>query len=162
MSDKAINIKKQQVTEIVENLKKATSFIIFEYRGMNAITSTNVRNNLYQSNAKLFVLKNNILSRALKELNHEEQAQQIVGPLAIAISFGDELASIKEIHNLTKDFDFINIKMAYLDGKFLDINEINAIANIPSRDGLYSMFLSCLTGPIRNFLYGLKAISEKK
>ena len=40
--------------------------------------------------------------------------------------------------------------------------QLAQIANIPSRAGLYSMLLSCLQGPIRNFLYGLKSVGEKK
>lgn len=162
MSVKAINAKKDLVKSTVENLQKAKSFIVFEYRGLTAENITNLRANLHKQGAKMFVLKNNILSRALAECSYDALKDEVTGPNAIVMGFEDELAAIKEVYNLTKDFDFINIKGAYLDNKFLSKDEVKAIANIPSREGLYTMFLSCLTSPIRSVLYALKAIGEQK
>ena len=54
-------------------------------------------------------------------------------------------------------------KMVDIIGKETILPEqLATIANVPSRNGLYSMLLSCLQGPIRNFLYGLKSVGEKK
>ncbi len=161
MSVQAINAKKDLVKSTTENLKKAKSFIVFEYRGMTAKEITELRTNLYKAGAKMYVLKNNILSRSLQECSFNE-LKDVTGPNAVVMGFEDELAAIKEVFGLTKNFDFITIKGAYLESKFLSPEEVKAIANIPSREGLYAMFLSCLTSPIRSVLYGLKAVAEKK
>ena len=162
MSQKAINKKQDLVNELATELKQAKSFIVFEYQGLKADQITQSRFNLFKSKAKLKVLKNNILHRALELANYKEILNEIVGPNAIAIGFEDEIAAIKEVAQLSKDHKFIKIKGAYIDNKFISIDEAKALASIPGREGLYSMLLSCLTSPIRSFLYGLKAIAEQK
>ena len=162
MSKKAIAKKQEQVKLLSEELKSAKSFIVFEYQGLKADEITSSRFNLHKTNSKLAVIKNNILERALKEAGFEEILPEITGPNAIAIGFEDEIAAIKEVAELSKEHKFIKIKGAYIDSKFISVDEAKALASIPGREGLYSMLLSCLTSPIRSFLYGLKAISEQK
>ena len=142
-------------------IKSSKSFIIFEYSGLDAHTITKLRKDLFKANAKLLVLKNNILRRALEKANIKEFGD-LVGPNAIAWGTEDELAPLKEVFNLTKDNDFIKIKGSYVEGSFLDEEKTKSIASLPNREGLYSMLLSCLTGPIRGVLYALKAVSETK
>lgn len=162
MSARSIELKKELVNEVASDLKKAKSFIVFEYHGLTAARITELRKELFKADSKLIILKNNILKRSLETHQFNEITENISGPNSIIIGFGDELAPIKSAVNLSKEFDFIKIKGAYLDGKYLTIDEIQTIASIPGREGLYSMLLSCLTAPIRNFMYGLKAVAEKK
>ncbi|MDE5651606.1 MAG: 50S ribosomal protein L10 [Ureaplasma sp.] len=162
MSVKAINAKQTLVHEISENLKKAKSFVVFEYLGLTASEITSLRFALNKSNSKLQVLKNNILARAIKEANIDGFEGSFVGPNAIAIAFEDEISPIKEISKIAKNCECVKIKGAYLENNFLDAQKVQEIANIPGREGLYSMFLSCLQSPVRSFLYALKAVSETK
>lgn len=162
MSQKAIAAKEVQVKNIAEDLKKAKSFIVFEYSGLTAKNITALRTELHKSGSKMYVLKNNILSRALKEVNISEFEGLTKGPNAIAIAFEDEIAPIKNVNNVANQFDVVNLKGAYIENTFADESKIKQLANIPGRDGLYSMFLSCLQSPIRSFLYAIKAVSESK
>lgn len=158
---KIIEYKDNFSSEISEKIKSAKSFIIFEYSGLDAKEMTTLRKTLFKTNSHIMVLKNNILQRALEKANINDFGD-LVGPNAIAWGDEDEIAPLKEIFNLTKDHDFLKIKGAYLENKFLDVEKTKSIASLPGRDGLYSMFLSCLTSPIRSVLYALKAIEEKK
>ena len=44
----------------------------------------------------------------------------------------------------------------------IEASQLAELASIPSKEGLFSMLLSCLQGSIRNLAYGLKAVSEHK
>lgn len=162
MSQKAIQAKEVQVQNIAEDLKRAKSFIVFEYSGLTAKNITALRTELHKSGSKMYVLKNNILRRALTEAGVNEFDGLVKGPNAIAIAFEDEIAPIKSVNDVAKEFDVVNLKGAYIENTFADESKIKALANIPGRDGLYSMFLSCLQAPIRGFLYAIKAVSETK
>lgn len=158
---KNIQPKIELVNQVSGWLKDAKSFIIFEYAGLTDDQIVSLRFALNKSSAKLHVLKNNILRRALKEANLEG-FDTLSGPNAIAIGSGDEIAPIKDVVEAAKKFGFIKTKAAFVDGRIVTGSEIDQLASIPGREGLYSMFLSCLTAPIRNFLYGLKAVAEKE
>lgn len=162
MSQKAIQAKEVQVQSITNDLKQAKSFIVFEYSGLTAKNITALRSELHKSGSKMYVLKNNILRRALKEAGINDFEGKVNGPNAIAIAFEDEISPIKSVNNLAKEFDVVNLKGAYIENTFADESKIKQLANIPGRDGLYSMFLSCLQSPIRGFLYAVKAVSETK
>ncbi|MDE5767583.1 MAG: 50S ribosomal protein L10 [Malacoplasma sp.] len=158
---KIIQYKDNLSSEISEKIKSSKSFIIFEYSGLDAHTITKLRKDLFKTKSNLLVLKNNILNRALKKANISEFGD-LVGPNAIAWGTEDEIAPLKEVYNLIKENDFIKIKGSYVEGSYLDEQKTKSIASLPNREGLYSMLLSCLTGPIRGVLYALKAVSETK
>ncbi len=158
---KIIQYKDNFSSEISEKIKSAKSFMIFEYSGLDAKEMTTLRKTLFKTQSNVMVLKNNILQRALDKANIKDFGD-LVGPNAIAWGNEDEMAPLKEIYNLLKDHDFLKIKGSYLENKFLDEAKTKSIAALPGRDGLYSMFLSCLTAPIRGVLYALKAVEEKK
>ncbi len=158
---KVIQLKEQLVNEFSETLKSSQSFIIFEYIGLDADESCTLRKKLHDSESKMVVLKNNILNRSLEKAEISDFGE-LVGPNAIAYSFTEQIAPLKAVVDAMKDNDCIKIKGSVIDGVFYDATSTITIAKLPNREGMYSMFLSCLTAPIRNFLYALKAVADKK
>lgn len=158
---KVIQLKEQSVNEFSETLKSSQSFIVFEYIGLDADESCTLRKKLHDNSSKMLVLKNNILNRSLEKAGISEFGE-LVGPNAIAFSSTEQIAPLKAVVEMMKDNDCIKIKGSVIDGVFYDAASTITIAKLPNREGMYSMFLSCLTAPIRNFLYALKAVGDKK
>ncbi len=160
---KPIIVEKQtHIKEISKWIDESKSFVIFEYHGLTATEMAGLRNALHSSNSKLFVLKNNITKRALNKSSIKDFDKLLKGPNAIAFAKDDEIAAIKAVAEIAKNHDFVTIKGGYLEKKFIDADKVKELSSIPGRDGLYSMLLSCFTAPIRNFLYGVKAVAEQK
>lgn len=158
---KIIKFKDDQVNELSKKIDESKSFIIFEYSGLTASEITDLRKKLLESSAYVKIVKNNILNRAL-EKSQIKDFGDLVGPNAIAVGNGDEIAPLREIFNVYKENDFIKIKGSYLEKNFLDVESTKKLASLPNREGMYGMVLSCLTAPIRGVLYALKAVSETK
>lgn len=153
--------KQAIVSELVNELNESKSILVFEYHGLNATDTTILRRKLHVENAKLHILKNSILNRAIENSNLKGFTE-LAGPNALIISKGNEVISFKLIDDLMKDKTFVQFKGGIIEGNMISVNQLSTIASIPGRDGLYSMLLSCLQAPIRNFMYGLKAISATK
>lgn len=158
---KIIEYKDKLTNEVTEKLQNSKSFIIFKYSGLTAQEITELRKKLAKTNSKLAVYKNNILQRALEKTKIEGFGT-LSGPNAIAWSMEDEIAPLKEIYELFKTHKFLEIKGSYLEKSFMDEKKTQSIASLPNREGLYGMFLSCLTSPIRSVLYALKAVADTK
>lgn len=158
---KIIQFKESEVEKITDLMKKSSSFLIFEYQGIDAADMTAVRKEMLKNDASLHVVKNNILNRSLKKAGFEGFGE-LVGPNAIAFGNSDEIAPLKIIDNLSKTNDFIKFKGSVIENEFINVEKSISISKLPNREGLYSMLLSCLTSPIRGFLYALKAIEETK
>lgn len=158
---KIIQYKDKLTNEVAEKLQNSKSFIIFKYSGLTAQEITELRKKLVTTKSKVAIYKNNILQRALDKAKIKG-FETLIGPNAIAWSTEDEIAPLKEIYELSKTHKFLEIKGSYLENSFLDEKKTQSIASLPNREGLYGMFLSCLTAPIRSVLYALKAVADTK
>ena len=60
------------------------------------------------------------------------------------------------------EFDALEIKGGFIEGKVATLEEIQALSKLPDRDGMLSMLLSVLQAPVRNVAYAVKAVAESK
>ena len=89
------------------------------------------------------------------------------GTTAFAFGYNDPVAPAKAVFDLAKTKakakqDVFKIKGGYLTGKKVSVQEVEALAKLPSRDQLLSMLLNSMLGPIRKLAYATVAIADKK
>ena len=161
-SEKSINLKKEEVSKLAAKMKEAKLILLADYRGINVAEVTSLRNDLRNVNAEYTVIKNNITRRALAEAGIEMDASVLEGPTAVIMTNEDYLEPTKAIYNFSKENEFYKIKGGVVEGKVISAEEMLAVSKLPSREGLYSMLLSCLQAPIRNFACAVKAVAEKE
>lgn len=159
---KAIIQQKETTSKaLAEKISQAKSIIVFEYLGLTAKELTSLRKKLHAVNAKIYVAKNNIYSRAFT-IAKIEGFSSMQGPNALLIASGDEVAPFKEIYDIVKTHKFVKYKDGVLESNHIAASQLAQIASIPGREGLLSMLLSCLQASIRNLAYGIQAIGEHK
>lgn len=159
---KAIEAKKAQVQEIAEKFKNASSVVLVDYRGLNVAQVTELRKQLREAGVEFKVYKNTLTRRAVEEVGLEGLDEYLTGPNAIAFSNDDVTAPARILNNFAKENEALEIKAGVIEGNVASVEEIKALANLPSREGLLSMLLSVLQGPIRNFALAVKAVADQK
>lgn len=162
MSEAAIAKKAGLVDDVTEKFKSAASVVIVDYRGLTVEEVTNLRKQLRDANVEMKVIKNSILSRAAQAAGLEGLDEVFTGPTAVAFSNEDVVAPAKIMDEFAKDAKALEIKGGVIEGKVSSLEEITALAKLPSRDGLLSMLLSVLQAPVRNVAYAVKAVAEKQ
>ena len=153
--------KMQIVADIVQKLSDSKTTILTDYRGLDVAEVTELRKSLREAGIEFKVLKNTLVRRATAEVNLTDIDEFLAGPTAIAFSYDDLVAPAKILSDFAKKHDALEIKAGLLEGKFINSDEIKALASLPSREGLLSMLLSVLQAPMRNFALAVKAVSEK-
>ncbi|HFZ6738653.1 TPA: 50S ribosomal protein L10 [Streptococcus agalactiae] len=161
MSEAIIAKKAEQVELIAEKMKAAASIVVVDSRGLTVEQDTNLRRSLRESDVEFKVIKNSILTRAAEKAGLEDLKELFVGPSAVAFSNEDVIAPAKVISDFAKDAEALEIKGGSVDGKFTSVEEINALAKLPNKEGMLSMLLSVLQAPVRNTAYAVKAVAEK-
>ncbi|OTG51776.1 50S ribosomal protein L10 [Streptococcus agalactiae] len=161
MSEAIIAKKAEQVELIAEKMKAAVSIVVVDSRGLTVEQDTNLRRSLRESDVEFKVIKNSILTRAAEKAGLEDLKELFVGPSAVAFSNEDVIAPAKVISDFAKDAEALEIKGGSVDGKFTSVEEINALAKLPNKEGMLSMLLSVLQAPVRNVAYAVKAVAEK-
>ena len=159
---KVIETKQQVVTEIADKLRASKSTIVVDYRGLTVSEATELRKQLREAGVEFKVYKNSLTRRAAEFAEMAELNEFLTGPNAIAFSNEDVVAPAKVLNDFAKDHEALEIKAGVIEGKLVTLDEVKAIATLPSREGLLSMLLSVLQAPIRNLALATKAVADQK
>lgn len=157
-----LETKKQLVSTISEKIKNSQSTILVDYRGLTVSEVTELRKSLRDAGIEFKVYKNSMVVRAAEENDLNELAEHLTGPTAIAFSNEDVVAPAKILNDFAKKHEALEIKAGVIEGRIASLEEVKALAELPSREGLLSMVLSVLQAPIRNFALATKAVAEQK
>ncbi|MCR6098355.1 50S ribosomal protein L10 [Salipaludibacillus agaradhaerens] len=157
-----IEKKSQLVDEITTKLKESQATIVVDYRGLDVAEVTELRKQLREANVDFKVYKNSMVRRATANAELTELDEHLVGPTAIAFSNDDVIAPAKILNGFAKEHEALELKAGIIEGSVTSLDEIKALAELPSRDGLLSMLLNVMQAPIRNFALATKAVAEQK
>ena len=157
---KILEAKQNVIDEITEVAKTSASFILFDYRGLTAEETAELRRNLRENGATYKVWKNTLAKKALDSLNLNLD-DCLNGPSAMAYS-DDSVAPIKALSDFAKDHPALEIKGGIVDGEVASLDTIKQLATLPSREGLLTMLASGLIGTVRDLSIALNMLSEEK
>lgn len=159
---KIIEQKSQQVNEVADKLKESTCTIVADYRGLNVAQVTELRKQLREAGVEFQVIKNTLIRRATANVELSGLNEYLSGPTAIAFSKDDVVTPAKILTDFAKKNDKLEVKGGVVEGQVVGYDQIKALADLPSREGLLSMLLSVLQAPMRNFALAVKAVAEKQ
>lgn len=161
-SEKILQQKQQIVAELAEKFKTAASGVLVDYCGLTVAEDTELRNKLREAGVEYSVVKNTLTKRAANEAGFSDFDEILNGPTALALSFGDVVAPAKVLADFAKDHEVMTIKAGFMDGKAMSLEEINALAKIPSKDTLYAMLAGGLNATIAGLARALNAVAEQQ
>ena len=159
---KAIELKSQVVSEIVEKLEKSSSAIVVDYKGLTVEDVTELRKKMREAGVEYKVYKNSLVTRAANELGLGDVVQYLEGPVSIAFGYEDATAPARVLNNFAKDHKKLELKAGIVDGIVYDKAGVEKLATIPSKEVLIAKLLGSFKAPLSNFAYLINAIKDKK
>ena len=151
--------KQQIVTDLHEKLQRAKAVFLADFRGMNVEQATNLRNELRKAEVEYKVVKNTLLELASQETEAAALTPHYKGPTAIAMTYSDPVAAAKVLSKFAKEQQAtFKLKAGVLSGKAITAPEIQALADLPSREVLLAKMLGSLNAPATNFVGVLAAV----
>ncbi len=152
--------KEQLVTEMTAEFKDAGAIIVCDYKGMTVPDLESVRAHAKEDGNKVMVVKNTLASIALKNAGCDTLE---LTDTNLVIWGETQVLPCKIADKAATTFkDKFSIKTGLLEGKVADIDTINAMAKLPTRDELIGMLLNVWNAPVQNFTIGLQALADKK
>ncbi len=150
-----------QVNKLQENMEKAKSMVLADYRGLNVAQINKLRNKIKESGGEFKVTKNTLLRLAFKRQEFRTQNLELSGPTAILFSYEDEVAPIKTLYEFFKENDLPQIKFGFLEKESLEKDRVIELAQLPSREGLQAKLVGTLNRPVYGLVYVLKGNLQK-
>lgn len=161
MNQEILKSKKEIVAKITDSIKESASMTIVEYRGLTVAEISELKKSLKAAGSTFNVFKNTLVTKASAELGYSELDQYLTGSNAYV--FSKEInAGPKVLAKYAKKNELLVIKAGIAEGKVMDAEGIKTIASLPDKNGLLSMFLSCLNAPIQKFAATVKAVADSK
>jgi len=161
------------VEEITAKLTAADAVIVTEYRGMTVGQLAALRRQLRDAGGEYKVYKNTLARFAAATAGVDALSELLVGPSALTFVAGDAAAVAKALRDVARTNPLLVIKGGTMGGKTLAARDVEALADLPSRDVLLARFAGALQAPLvktagllqalpRNFAYGLQALIDQQ
>jgi len=147
--------KEQAVAEIAGEISESQAVFAVDYRGITVAQVADVRSKLREADATLRVVKNTLTERAADSAGAEHLKGLLTGPTALTFVRGDAAAAAKAISTFNKETELLEFKGGMMDGEALEIDQIKAIAKLPSRDVLYGQLVGLVASPLGGVVRGL-------
>jgi large subunit ribosomal protein L10 len=143
-------------TTIVENISarlNASPFLIVtEYSGMNVVEFSELRNRLAGAGAECKVVKNTFLRRAVADVGFPDLGELLAGQTAIVTGESDVCAAAKVLKAFSAEFQRPAVKIGVLDHAVISKDQIQALADLPTKPVLQAQLLGVLKSPLQKLV----------
>ncbi|HRX58989.1 MAG TPA: 50S ribosomal protein L10 [Eubacteriales bacterium] len=158
-----IERKAEQVSMVAEKVKKAQSVVVFDYRGISVAEDTELRAEMRKANVEYVVIKNHIMKRACENSGIDAKVADLLkGPSAFAFGYEELAAPARILKAFVKKAKKCEMKGGIVEGSVMDAAQINAIADLPSREVLIARMLGSMMAPISQLAIVLDQIAKKQ
>ena len=158
---KVLEQKKQLVAELKEKLDASIAGVVVNYSGTSVADDTALRKELRENNVNYFVVKNTLLARAIEGTELEGMKEVLEGTTAIALSNDDHTAAARILCKFAESHENFTVKAGFLDGKLTDLETIDTLAKLPSRDVLLATVCNVFQAPIAAFARVIQVVVDK-
>ena len=159
---KVLSEKQAIVASLVDTLQSASAGVFVDYKGITVAEDTALRAELRENGVEYSVVKNTLVRRAIDQVGMSELDSILNGTTSLAVSKDDPIAPMRVINKYAKQMgDRFNIKAGFMDGKVIPLEDVAALAELPSKDGLVAQLLGMMLAPITSLAIVIKAIAEQ-
>lgn len=146
------------VKEVTDLLDASKLTVISQYQGTPVKALQQLRHEGRDSGTVLKVVKNRLVIKALqsRDATKDVDTSQINGMLLYAFNDQDEVAPAKTIAEFAKKQQTLQFVGAISEeGRFLDAEEVKALATLPSKNELVAQVVATLLSPVNDITNGL-------
>jgi large subunit ribosomal protein L10 len=153
-------VERAKKVEMVASLKQtfdAASLVVVTHQsGLSVAESTDLRVKMREGGAGFRVTKNRLAKLALVGTQYESLVDLFTGPTAIAYST-DPIAAARVVDGFAKGNEKLTIVGGAMGADVLDIDQVKALAKLPSLDELRAKLAGLIKMPATNIAGVLQA-----
>lgn len=149
-------ITKDQKAKILEDLKdkvaRQKAIVFIDFTGLKVKDISRLRKELKKNQNEMKVAKKTLLNLALKNQNLEIAKDKLPGEVALILGYADEVSPARTVYQFSKTNPALKILGGFLENKFKEIEEIIALAQLPSREELLARLVGSVASPMTGFV----------
>ena len=151
--------KQDDLNALTSELGNSKSAMIVSFNKLTVTKDQEFRDQLRQVGAKYQVVKNTIARLAVKGTPYEEASEHFKGVTGIVWTENDPVVLSKTVSKFIKDnAEFFSFKAGVVDGKVVNLQQVEAIASLPSKEELISKLLYVLNAQAKRIVTVINAV----
>jgi large subunit ribosomal protein L10 len=135
------------VSDLSEKLNRSPFLLVTDYQRMKVDQFGELRNRLAPAGAEVRVVKNSFLKRAMADSGMPDVGDKLTGQTAIVMGEKDVAPVAKILKLFAAEFKIATLKIGVVDKAILSTSDVEALAELPSREVLLSKLLGLLLAP---------------
>ena len=132
------------VSDLSEKLNRSPFLLVTDYQRMKVDQFGELRNRLAPAGAEVRVVKNSFLKRAMADSGMPDVGDKLTGQTAIVMGENDVAPVAKILKMFAAEFKIAALKIGVVDKAVLSTSDVEALAELPSREILLSQLLGLL------------------
>lgn len=147
------NQKDEVVSEVSELLKSSKMTVVAKYQGTTVKALQTLRREARANGTKVKVAKNRLVIKAVQsnDVLKDVDTSALEGMLLYAFNADDEVAPAQILNTFAKTNPTLEFVGALTgEGKFINADEVKALALLPSRDQLIAQVIATLLSPVND------------
>jgi large subunit ribosomal protein L10 len=152
--------KKQKADALHQELDSAKTVFLSSFEGLTVSADTELRRQVRQTGAHYQVVKNSLIERAAQGTKLEPAAQKLRGTTSLAYTAKDPVALAKILTTYAKEHPALVFKTGVVEGRVVSMADLAAIANLPSREELFSKALYLMKAPGQQVAVAISGVAR--
>jgi len=151
--------KQKDLDALAEQFKAASAAMLVSFNKMTVAKDQELRRQLREAGVTYSVVKNTLARKAAAGTALEPMSDQFKGVTAVALSTSDPVALSKAIAKFGKaNPDIFTFKVGLVEGKVVELKDVESIASLPSREELLSKVLFLLNSQAQRLVTVISAV----
>ena len=149
------------VAEIESKIESNAGVYVVSFNGLTVLQAQELRKQLREAGAQMKVYKNNLVRIALENKGQPNLDEMLVGPLAYVFFKEEPVSAAKVLKEFAKKSKgVLEIKGGISDGQAVTAAEVDAIAELPSKDQLLGQIAGLINGFARDIAVCVNGVSS--
>jgi large subunit ribosomal protein L10 len=150
--------KQADLDKLKLELAKVSTVILTTFQGITVEDDTKLRRAVQAAGGQYKVVKNTLAERAGAGTPAENLLKNLKGTNSIAYTNTDAVALAKALTKVAKDVPAFQFRAGLVEGRVINIAEIQQLANLPSKEELISKIMFLLNAPAQRIAVALNAL----
>jgi large subunit ribosomal protein L10 len=152
--------KQTKVDALHQELGKAKTIILSSFEGLKVAADTELRRQVRSTGAHYEVVKNSLIERAAKGTGLEPAAEKLRGTTSLAYTSADPVVLAKILTHYAKENPALVFKAGVVEGRVVSMDELTALANLPSRENLLARAMFLMKAPGQQLAAAISAVAR--
>jgi large subunit ribosomal protein L10 len=152
--------KAEQIEKLNSQLQKASSMIVGSFSKLTVAKDYELRKTVRSAGGRYQVVKNTLAKRASEGTKVADALKGLKGVSSIAYTDGDPVALAKALSKYVDDNPEFSFKSGILEGRVINLQEIKALATMPSKEEIYSKLLFLINAPAQRLVTVMSAVGR--